>query len=318
AVATATGMPPVASPAPPAPPPAGPPSARRVADWPVVPVIDAAMQARLRRILGLGLKMGNRPAVFAKAGDSITAAPAFLQAFACPGAGASVPADLAPVLAYFGATRFPADATKGGCGVADSFSRASVSAMPGWTSANALAPLRHPPPGCDPPYDTGLICELHLLRPGIVLIMFGTNDLGKSDDVDGFAGRLTVLVQQALALGTIPVLSTIPPRLDETEYAKRVPLFNAAIVQVAAAQQVPLWNYWLALQTPGLPNHGLSVDGIHPSVYGCPACDPTNLTPAGLRYGYNLRNWTALQVLATLKRVVIDAGSPDAGAGIDS
>jgi hypothetical protein len=293
-----------------------------VADWPVVPVIDAAMQARLRHILGLGIKMGNRPAVFAKAGDSITAASAFLQGFACPGtgpaAGASIQADLAPVIAYFGATRFPADAPKVGCGVADSFSRSSVSAMPGWTSANALVPLRHPPPGCDPPYDTALICELHLLRPGIVLIMFGTNDLGKSDDVDGFAGRLTVLVQQALALGVIPVLSTIPPRLDDVEYAKRVPLFNAAIVQVAAAQQVPLWNYWLALQAPGLPNHGLSADGIHPSIYGCPACDPTSLTPAGLRYGYNLRNWTALQVLATLQRAVLDAGSPDPGAGIDS
>jgi hypothetical protein len=284
-----------------------------------VPVIDAAMQARLRRILGAGIKMGNRPAVFAKAGDSITADPPFLQDFACPGRGTGLDAapDLAPVIAYFGAAQFPPGATKAGCGVANSFSRTSVSAVPGWTSANALASLRRPPPGCDPPYDTALICELHLLHPGIVLIMFGTNDLGKSDDVDGFAGRLTVLVQQALSLGVIPVLSTIPPRLDEVEYAKRVPLFNAAIAEVAAAQQVPLWNYWLALQVPGLPNHGMSVDGIHPSVYGCPACDPTNLTPAGLRYGYNRRNLTALQVLAKLKRVVIDAGTPDPDSGID-
>jgi hypothetical protein len=297
---------------------------RRVADWPVVPTIDAAMQTRLRRILGMGIKMGNRPAVFAKAGDSITADPQFLQGFTCPGPGRGTGAgldalpDLAPVIGYFGATQFPPGAGKAGCGVANAFSRTSVSAVPGWTSANALAPPRHPPPGCAPPYDAAFICELHLLRPGIVLIMYGTNDLGKSDDVDGFAVRLSVLVQQALALGVIPVLSTIPPRLDEVEYAKRVPLFNAAIVRVAAEQQVPLWNYWLALQAPGLPNHGIGEDGIHPSIYGCPACDPTNLTPAGLRYGYNLRNLTALQVLAKLKRVVIDAGPSDPSAGIDS
>jgi hypothetical protein len=320
AVATSAPLPPGAAPAPSTPPSAPPPVPRGVADWPVVPVIDTAMQARLRRVLGAGIKMGNRPAVFAKAGDSITADPPFLHDFACPGAGAGLDAapDLAAVVAYFGVTQFPPGAAKVGCGVANSFSRTSVSAVPGWTSANALAPPRHPPPGCDPPYDTALICELHLLRPGIVLMMFGTNDLGKSDDVDGFAGRLTVLVQQALALGVIPVLSTIPPRLDTPEYAKRVPLFNAAIVRVAAEQQVPLWNYWLALQAPGLPNHGLSADGIHPSVYGCPACDPTNLTPAALGHGYNQRNLTALQVLAKLKRVVIDAGPPDAGAGIDS
>ena len=325
AVPTSAIAPPTPVPAPATMPPTAPPLApRRVADWPVVPAIDAAMQARLRRVLGVGIKLGNRPAVFAKAGDSITAASAFLQDFACPGprrgtdAGRGADAALAETIRYFGAAQFPLDAKKAGCGSANSFSRTSVSAVPGWSSANALAPPRKPPPGCLPPYDAALICELHLIQPGIVLIMYGTNDLGKSDDVDGFAGRLSVLVQQALALGVIPVLSTIPPRFDDIEYIKRVPLFNAAIVRVAAEQQVPLWNYWLALQAPGLPNHGIGEDGIHPSIYGCPACDPTNLTPVGLRYGYNLRNLAALQVLAKLQRVVIDAGLPDPSVGIDS
>src|SRR5947209_5397457 len=40
---------------------------------PVVPIIDAITQAHLRSVLAAGLRQGNRPNVFAKIGDSITA-----------------------------------------------------------------------------------------------------------------------------------------------------------------------------------------------------------------------------------------------------
>jgi hypothetical protein len=36
-----------------------------------------------------------------------------------------------------------------------------------------------------------------------------------------------------------------------------------------------------------------------------------DFTTTGLQYGYNQRNLTAVQVLAVIKRIVIDDGVPD-------
>src|SRR4051794_33368009 len=54
-----------------------------VAPPPAVPRIDAALQARLRRVVAIGRSLGNRPGVFAKVGDSITASPDFLVPIGC-------------------------------------------------------------------------------------------------------------------------------------------------------------------------------------------------------------------------------------------
>lgn len=63
---------------------------------PVVPAIDAAMQARLRAVFRAGRAAGNRADVLSKVGDSVTASMSFLAApFGCPectSAGAGGPA----------------------------------------------------------------------------------------------------------------------------------------------------------------------------------------------------------------------------------
>jgi hypothetical protein len=113
-------------------------------------------------------------------------------------------------------------------------------------------------------------------------------------------------VQKSVAAGVIPVLSTIPPRVGYTE---RVSNYNAAIIAVAQAQQVPLWNYWRTFQGSTMVNGGLDPDGVHPNIYlGAEGAD---FTTNGLKYGYNQRNLTAVQVLAAIKRIVIDDGVPD-------
>ncbi|MCX6015271.1 MAG: hypothetical protein NT020_06755 [Chloroflexales bacterium] len=52
-----------------------------------------------------------------------------------------------------------------------------------------------------------------------------------------------------------------------------------------------------------------SPNGIHPNIYS--GDQGANFATEGLRYGYNQRNLTAVQVLAVIKRIVIDDGTPD-------
>jgi hypothetical protein len=79
-----------------------------------------------------------------------------------------------------------------------------------------------------------------------------------------------------------------------------VALFNEAILKLADEYDIPLWNYWAALQN--LPNDGLSSDGVHPSVAPTSA---TDFSPEGLKYGMNMRNLTALQALDAVWRYVL-------------
>jgi hypothetical protein len=292
---------------------AAPATIAQVSAWPIVPVIDASLKARLRVILADGAARGNRAGVFAKIGDSISESQAYLQGIACAEEDLGSDTALAPTITFFRATNFPADYTAVWCEVADSFSRSSVSAVSGWTANDALAPLDPPRNDCPTPYESALRCELHLIRPAIALLMYGTNDLEADADPALYQAALTQVVQETIAAGVIPVLSTIPPRLDDPTMGARVETYNQAIVAVAQAQQIPLWNYWLALQDDTMINQGLSEDGVHPNLYGgcAPECLPVNFTTEGLRYGYNQRNLTALQVLAKLKTVVLDDGPPD-------
>jgi hypothetical protein len=48
---------------------------------------------------------------------------------------------------------------------------------------------------------------------------------------------------------------------------------------------------------------------VHPSIY--PGHGSVTFTAKGLRYGWNLRNFLTLQMLARLKAVVIDNGPPE-------
>jgi hypothetical protein len=274
---------------------------------PIVPVINSASKATLRAIYLNGQGLGNRAGVFAKVGDSITASGSFLTDIGCQSEDLGDYSSLASTISFFRATTFPVGYSDVWCGVANSFSAASVSADSGWSADYALAVLNPLPSGCAAPNNTALLCELKRKKPSIVLIMYGTNDLERYNDLNAFRTQLTSIVQKSVAAGVIPVLSTIPARTDG--FAGRVASYNAAIIAVAQANDIPLWNYWLALQDPSVINQGISADGIHPNIY----LDNlgANFTTTGLQYGYNQRNLTAVQVLAAIKRIVIDDGVPD-------
>jgi hypothetical protein len=185
------------------------------------------------------------------------------------------------------------------CPISNSYSRVGVAAVPGWRAVDALSRLEASPECGDLP---AVSCELQQLRPSVALIMFGTNDLTDFSAVQ-FRRDLARVVRLVAEAGTIPVLSTIPPRARQP-FSERVARFNAEIAALAENRALPLWNFWRELVEPGVPHLGLSGDGVHPSVL-CPPCTAIDFRPTGLRQGYALRNLGALRVLDRLRRRVL-------------
>lgn len=242
-----------------------------------VPGWLTGISSRSREIYLRGQAMGNRRSVFSKVGDSITASANFLYPF---GFGQY---NLASYSGYSGAI--------GAFGT--SFVRESIAAAGGWT-ANQLLAQNSP---CGP--ETPLACELRTNKPAVALIMIGTNDSG-SGSPDVFAGQLQQIVQITIDHGVIPVLSTIPPKSINDDQTARVKAFNAVIVQIARQNDIPLWDYYSNMV--GLPNQGMSSDGLHPSV------SPVGsgiLTADSLQYGFTVRNRDALIVLDTMLRYIM-------------
>jgi len=271
---------------------------------PVVPVIDASMKTRLQAVRATGQALGNYPDVLSRMGDSITASNLFLTPIGCGDHTLAGHTELRAVIAYYGTRTDSVWRTSGWCGRVNSFTRTSACAVSGWSAIHALTL----PGYCPDRSLAAATCELLLSRPAVALIMFGTNDL-EHYSPGTFRSSLTTIVQGCVAGGVIPVLSTIPHRYDSAARAALVTPFNQIIIDVATAKQVPVWNYWLALERPGMVSGGISADGIHPNALN--GSDSANFSSRGLRYGYNQRNFTALQMLEKITRVVILDGQPD-------
>jgi GDSL-like Lipase/Acylhydrolase. len=282
---------------------------------PVLPRLDGATQKKLIATVGKGRRMGDRPDVFAKVGDSISQSPAFLQGLGC-GRLEGLPALLRPSLRYFAERRLAGRSTD--CTPVNSFSRNSAATRAYMPSGWALLPGGSADPTCGTD-ETPVACEIRAIRPAYAVILLGTNDVNFGnaigvDPLDGYLARIRRIVKTARRSGVVPILNTIPPRLDSAAAEETTEALNAGLYRLAAARHVPLINLWRAFQP--LPNRGLSTDGEHPSLYGgpdctglcdpnkcAPACDAGNLTPAGLRYGHNLRNLITLTTLWRLSRL---------------
>jgi hypothetical protein len=273
---------------------------------PVIPPLQGRSAEMAREIYTAGLEAGNSPDVFAKVGDSITESSSFLQELACGPPAWGRWSALEATRNYYGLHTFPPSFTSVWCERANSFSRASATAVSGWDAADAItAPMDDPRPGC-----RGLApleCEFALVNPSVALIMYGTNDV-ESFTPEAYEDNLSALVVRSATAGVVPVLSTIPPRTDSRERNRRVIAFNRVVLRVAHSFHVPVWNYWRSLQGERMVNHGMGEDGVHPNLYGgCEeprGCRPLDFTRRGLRYGYNQRNLGALRVLDRLRAVL--------------
>lgn len=226
----------------------------------------------IRNIYTRGQALGNQRGVFTKIGDSITVSEFSLDAIGRNMYNLGGYGYLQRVIDTFMSTGF------------NSFTHGSSAAGVGWTTAVALEPR------CNGV--SVIACELDGVKPSVALIQFGTNDLLYLS-ADQFSYNLAQIVDICIDKGVVPVLATIPYR---DGFEDGVNTFNSIIRGIAASRELPVWDVKGALD--GLPNRGLSGDGVHPSWPPAGYADSANFAnPEALQAGYVARNLAALQVL---------------------
>jgi hypothetical protein len=240
-------------------------------ELPVIPTVSAAMQELYQR----GLENGNNPRAFSKMGDCETVTKSFLGAFDLeapkwyrlgPYTG------LQELITYF----------KG------SFTRTSVASKTGFTSANMLSSFWADASQCQSG-ETPLDCEYRLHRPSLVVIMLGTNDVKFRREI--FEANMRRIIEFWLEKDVVPVLAT---KADNLEGDGSI---NAIIARLAGEYDLPLWNFWRALQD--LPEQGLQPDRVH-LTWAVDLFDD----PEAMQKGWPVRNLTALQTLDAVWRGV--------------
>ena len=250
--------------------------------------IVSGINENARTIFLRGQELGNRSNVFSKVGDSITASRHFLFPIGWGSYNLGSYGDLQGIIDYYMTT----SARDGN----NSFANPSLAAYNGITTSGLLDPNASWKEICQTD-ESPLECEYRVVQPAVALIMIGTNDVALLP-ADVYRANLQRIVQISLDRGVIPVLSLLPNRVG---YESGISGFNQIITETARAYDIPLWHYGTRLQ--GLDNNGLG-DGIHPS-YPASANDfaaSADFSAANLRYGYPVRNLTALQVLDALQR----------------
>lgn len=274
------------------PPPPPPPSIvvypEGVRHSPITP----AIVARLEEIAAAASR---DPKIFAKAGDSNSASNSFVRCFDGGSVDLGSNTALASTIDHF---------LQGDAGGDSPFVRESACAVSGWTAREAIT-------GAPSPFAS----EVAAINPQTTLIMYGTNEARFGRSLDAFGTDLWTLVDDAIARGVVPVLSTIPPINTDASADARVGPYNRVIRAIAQGRQIPLID--LHRELVSLPNRGLVSDGVHLSVASSGAC---TFSSSGLAYGHNLRNLMSMEalarVLAALGGSASDASAPmRAGTG---
>jgi hypothetical protein len=246
-------------------------------EWPPTP----AVSARAKALYQAGLAKGNNPRAFSKIGDCQNITSHFLGPFDNPRMfklGDKF-AYLQPALEQF----------------AGMFKRESAAVRPGYNVAAVLSPLQADPAVCKPG-ETPVSCELRLNKPSIVVISMETWWAKKpAAEYEKYMRQILdlVIAQQAL-----PILAT---KADNLEGDHSV---NATIARLAYEYDIPLWNFWKAVQP--LPGKGLTEDGFHLSHGVDRPDDPLYYQrlsePRAWDFGWTVRNVTALQALDAVWR----------------
>lgn len=233
--------------------------------WKLLPVIPT-MSPQAVDIFQNGLALGNNPQAFSKVGDGEIASSWFLTMF-----------DLDPPHYDLGSHEYlePVIETYAG-----SFEHVGVAAHAGFSTTLILDPLLATNDICEVE-ESPLECELRRHRPSFAFISLGTNQVWTPAV---FATELRQMVEICIERGVVPILAT---KGDNLEGDHRI---NAIIAEVAREYEIPLWNFWLALQS--LPNQGLQADGEH-LTWAVNDFDD----PEAMAHAWPVRNLTALQVL---------------------
>lgn len=237
--------------------------------WTAQPVIPVFTD-NVRLIYQRGLQLGRDSNRFSKAGDCESTTGWYLAEFDGdpPTYRLGEYAHLQPTIDYY----------------AGSFKRESLAVRRGANTSSLLTTLWADPDQCRSG-ESMLACEFRVHNPSIVLIAVGSNDVVS---VDTFEDQMRRIIEYTISEGVIPVLSTKADNFEGDH------LINSIIARLAYEYDIPLWNFWLAVQP--LPDHGLSSDGVHLTFAGNLFDDPVNMQKA-----WPWRNLTALQTLDALR-----------------
>lgn len=244
--------------------------------WMNMPVVPAGVSDRARLIYEYGLALGNDPARFSIIGDCQNVSSYFLSTFDKPG-----DYSLGEEYAYLQPT---VEHYQG------SFSRVSLAVRGGFNAAAVISPLRADPDSCNPG-ESPLDCELRSWNPSIVIVSMETWWSDKpAEEYDKYMRRV---LDRIIETGALPIIATKADNL-EGDHA-----INATIAQIAYEYEIPMWNFWAAVQP--LPRHGLSPDGFHLTFARNFFDDPVRMKSA-----WPWRNLTALQTLDAVHKALSD------------
>ena len=242
--------------------------------WRELPIVPVQISEQMRLVYERGLAAGNNPQAFSKVGDCQSALPMFLSDLDKERYDLGEYTYLQPVIDNF----------------ADSFGRSSRAVKDGLTASAVNVSLWNDWRDCET-NETPLACEYRLQKPSFAIISLGTND---ANGFVPFEETLRKVIDITLAQGIVPILAT---KADNAEGDHSI---NLTIARLAYEYQIPVWNFWLAVQD--LPLQGLrSPEHLTYGEYVLPV---DFSSPEVLQYAFNVRNLTALQVLDVVWRSV--------------
>lgn len=162
----------------------------------------------------------------------------------------------------------------------------SQATLRGFNAASLLSPFMADPEECEAG-ESPLVCELNAYRPSVLFIFMGTNDAYRQET---FEMNMRMVIETTIEHGTIPIISSKPDDLEETN-----DVFNSILFALAIEYDVPFWNFWASIQD--LPNHGMDVEEIGHITWA-----PSDFSNEfGMTAAWPHRNLEALQILELLK-----------------
>ncbi len=242
--------------------------------WMNMPAVPVGVSDAMREVYQRGIESGNDPTHFSIIGDCQNVSSYFLSTFDKPG-----DYSLGIEYAYLQPT---IDFYQG------SFSRVSLAVKGGFNAAAVLSPLRADPESCNP-NESPLDCELRTWKPSVVFVSMETWWSDKpAEEYDKYMRKV---LDRIIEFGAVPIIATKADNL-EGDHA-----INATIAQIAYEYEIPLWNYWAAVQP--LPDQGLSDDRFHLTFARNFFDDPKRMLNA-----WPWRNLTALQSLDVVRKAL--------------
>jgi hypothetical protein len=155
----------------------------------------------------------------------------------------------------------------------------------GFNAASVLSPVWADRDVCEK-NESPLECELRVNNPSVVIINLET---WWEKSAESYELYLRTIIETAISYGAVPILST---KADNLEGDNSI---NATIADLAVEYDIPLWNFWRAVQP--LPSTGLQDDGFHLTYAQNFFDDPDRMKTA-----WPWRNLTALQAIDSVRR----------------